>query len=581
MRFDTENILHIHHDGYKIPSEQRTDIQRVHIHSKVSEIGFEQFLHCTYLVEVIIDNGPKLISQYAFGGCTSLRRIRIPSSIWYVDMGAFCQCESLAELDLGDGVIAVGDRICTRCTQLREIKIPPSTILIDKDALDYSPVKTIQGILGSCAEDFAKQEGIAFQAIGDPLEEHGSCGSNMQWNYDRRTRTLYIFGEGRMYDYGWKNRAPWRVFPFRTVIIEDKVESLGRAAFLMCFTMEKIWIGRSVSEIEPNTFQACWNLGEIRIHPDNRIIKFENGRMEGKDKSKATLPYYLSPDECGEEEEWQKTCATQLNISYLKHDSEHKASQMPESEHCFEKKLLVFDIYGTLLDIHTQDENPDVWEAVKKIIALKTGTRPEESAEEIKKQFFLFREKCVVELKREQALSGCQNEEYVEYDDMVVFRRLLEYLGAYGADDLIIEQIAKIYRISATQRISIYPDVEYTLAVLKKVGYNLAILSNAQRVYVEEDIGNLFKYFDHIYILSEHGIKKPSTRFYQKLLNEAQVKPEEAVYCCQLYDPACFECFQHPGDVYFLCGRYAVHSLCNDGYCDFGCFSLGISKKGN
>lgn len=152
----------------------------------------------------------------------------------------------------------------------------------------------------------------------------------------------------------------------------------------------------------------------------------------------------------------------------------------------------------------------------------------------------------MVELKKELALSGCQNEEYVEYDDMVVFRRLLEYLGAYGVDDLVIGQIAKIYRSSATQRISIYLDVEYTLAVLKKVGYNLAILSNAQRVYVEEDIGNLFKYFDHIYISSEHGIKKPSTRFYQKLLNEAQVKPEEAVSCCQLYDPACFECFQHP-----------------------------------
>lgn len=191
------------------------------------------------------------------------------------------------------------------------------------------------------------------------------------------------------------------------------------------------------------------------------------------------------------------------------------------------KKLLVFDIYGTLLDIHTVDSDASVWKLVKKMITLKTGKKPDKSAEKIRDLFFSLRKEHEAQLKEEYALCGSQKEEYVEYDDMIVFHRLLKQLGIY-ADDLVAEQIAKVYRISATQRISIYSEVEETLSILKKAGYKLALLSNAQKVYVEEDIGRLWKYFDYIYISSEHGIKKPSLRFYQKLLKEAQINPEDA-----------------------------------------------------
>ena len=33
-----------------------------------------------------------------------------------------------------------------------------------------------------------------------------------------------------------------------------------------------------------------------------------------------------------------------------------------------EKRLLVFDIYGTLLDIYTIEKDPKVWKAIKNVI---------------------------------------------------------------------------------------------------------------------------------------------------------------------------------------------------------------------
>lgn len=75
-----------------------------------------------------------------------------------------------------------------------------------------------------------------------------------------------------MYDYGWKNRAPWRNFIIKSVIIGDEIESIGRCAFLNCIYLESIKIGKKTTFINKKAFQFSGIPKAIEIHTENRDI---------------------------------------------------------------------------------------------------------------------------------------------------------------------------------------------------------------------------------------------------------------------------------------------------------------------
>lgn len=234
-------------------------------------INFEQFAESQNLTNVFIEDGVKAIYQYAFAACKNLENIRIPDSVAFIDMGVFMQCTSLRSLNLGDGVIELADHICTLCPNLKTIQIPPSAIKINKKALEYSAVECIVGYINSCAHEYAQNHNIYFKAIGT-LETCGTCGTNLNWIYDRSQKELLITGYGKMDDYGWQHRAPWRNFQIRSVVIDDHVESIGRCAFLNCIYLNSIEFGKKINFVHDKAFQFSGVPEHIRIHPLNRRI---------------------------------------------------------------------------------------------------------------------------------------------------------------------------------------------------------------------------------------------------------------------------------------------------------------------
>lgn len=234
-------------------------------------IDFEQFARSHSLKNVRIEEGVKAIYQYAFADCKMLENITIPDSVAFIDMGVFMQCTSLKSLHLGNGVIALADHICTHCPNLKTIYIPPSTIQIDYDALKYSSIECIRGYTGSCAHEYALEHKIYFESVG-VLSNSGSCGDNINWTYNSEKKELNINGYGKMYDYGWRNRAPWRNFKINSVIIGDKIESIGRCAFLNCIYLDSIKIGKNTTFIHKKAFQFSGTPKTIEIHPENKDI---------------------------------------------------------------------------------------------------------------------------------------------------------------------------------------------------------------------------------------------------------------------------------------------------------------------
>jgi putative hydrolase of the HAD superfamily len=76
-----------------------------------------------------------------------------------------------------------------------------------------------------------------------------------------------------------------------------------------------------------------------------------------------------------------------------------------------------------------------------------------------------------------------------------------------------------------------FPDTKQTLKYLKKMGFKLAIVSNASA-----EVENIFKrtgidkFFDSIIVSEKVGYEKPDIRIFKKALKELNVLPEEAVF---------------------------------------------------
>ena len=171
-----------------------------------------------------------------------------------------------------------------------------------------------------------------------------------------------------------------------------------------------------------------------------------------------------------------------------------------------EYKNYVFDLYGTLVDIHTDEENGALWDRFS--LYLLSFCREEER-------------------KAEAALGS--REGPAEIDLMNVFRRLAEHDGAgLTANDL--RDTALAFRALSLKKLSVYPHGAEVLQELKRRGNRIILLTNAQACFTIPELKwlGLYDLFDRIFISGEAGVKKPSPVFYA-LLAQNGYAPDESV----------------------------------------------------
>ena len=179
-------------------------------------------------------------------------------------------------------------------------------------------------------------------------------------------------------------------------------------------------------------------------------------------------------------------------------------------------KNYIFDFYGTLADIRTNESKPYLWKKVSEIYsaygAFYTGA-------ELRGAYA----KLVAEKIKNLPENG-------EPDLTAVFTELFEQKGV-SCDRAQARHIAITFRSLSRKFVCAYECVEKTLAELKKCGKNVYLLSNAQTDFTrpEIDMVGLTKYFDGIFISSEVGFKKPSKEFYDALLKTYGLNPAECL----------------------------------------------------
>lgn len=182
---------------------------------------------------------------------------------------------------------------------------------------------------------------------------------------------------------------------------------------------------------------------------------------------------------------------------------------------------LIFDLYGTLVDIHTDADIPGVWEKTAVYFGFYGAVY---TAEELKKTY-----QDVTESGNRDA--GQTYECFPELQIEKVFSQLFVKKGITENAEALGCNAAQFFRILSMEYIRLYPGVKEALAQLKRDGHRLWLLSNAQRVFTAYELNflGLSDCFDGIYISSDYGCRKPDIRFFEALLQERKLDAENSL----------------------------------------------------
>ncbi len=185
----------------------------------------------------------------------------------------------------------------------------------------------------------------------------------------------------------------------------------------------------------------------------------------------------------------------------------------------------IFDLYGTLVDIHTDEENLQLWE--KMASYLEDNFETQYTAKELKADYARI---CKEE---EDKLKELNHALFPEIKIEKVWLRLInkEENVLSDEDDDKIKKLCIFFRETSRDKFQVYDGVFELFAELRKQGKKIFLLSNAQRSFTEKELKDtgLYDKFDDIFISSDKGIKKPQKEFLEKLMEENELSPQKSV----------------------------------------------------
>lgn len=178
---------------------------------------------------------------------------------------------------------------------------------------------------------------------------------------------------------------------------------------------------------------------------------------------------------------------------------------------------VLFDLYGTLIDIHTDEKKRRLWQDMSDFFRAYGAYYTPVS---LKRAYFNY----VAQL--ESQLGG----PYPEIQLELVFLQLYLDKGIH-ADPALIQHTGTMFRTISRSRLALYPDVLDLLNGLKERGIGIYLLSNAQHMFTEQEMQmtGLLPFFDGISYSSDTGCRKPDPTFMELLLTTYGLDKKECV----------------------------------------------------
>lgn len=183
-------------------------------------------------------------------------------------------------------------------------------------------------------------------------------------------------------------------------------------------------------------------------------------------------------------------------------------------------KGILFDLYGTLIDIETDESMDEIYRAIAHYLTYHGVYL---HRREVRDRYYQI-------MKEQKEACG---EEYPEIDVEAIWNEFLMNEGIKSSlhRGQQAKVIAHIYRGVSRNRLQLYPAVKPVLNELR-MNYRLGLISDAQSCYALPEIQavGLENYFESIVISSHYGFRKPDSRLFQKTLDNMQLTSSEVIW---------------------------------------------------
>ncbi|WP_455714903.1 HAD family hydrolase [Anaerosporobacter sp.] len=194
----------------------------------------------------------------------------------------------------------------------------------------------------------------------------------------------------------------------------------------------------------------------------------------------------------------------------------------------------IFDLYGTLVDIRTDEESWELWSKMSLLYQYRGAIyKPQELREAFEQGVKTAIKRATdmdKELTNRKELDELSEQTKLEIQIEYVYQELFHNKGVEITIDEC-SQIAQFFRSVSTCYVKLYKGALELLQELKAKNKKVYLLSNAQAVFTRGELQllGILPYFDGILLSSDVGYKKPDRRFYERLLDTYHIDPTTAI----------------------------------------------------
>lgn len=194
-------------------------------------------------------------------------------------------------------------------------------------------------------------------------------------------------------------------------------------------------------------------------------------------------------------------------------------------------KAVLFDLYGTLAHIETDEEQGVVFWGIAQFLDYH---RMRLSADALR---MLYREK----IQQQKAGSG---EKYPEIRQRQAWEDILQEgskhfrSGKHRSDEEVAvrrrhlaKDLVRLFRALSRKHLSRYPGAKTLLQELRG-RYRIGMVSDAQPEFAKQEMRRtkIRKYFSAPVISAQYGYRKPDPRLFQQACHDLGVAPSEAIF---------------------------------------------------
>lgn len=188
----------------------------------------------------------------------------------------------------------------------------------------------------------------------------------------------------------------------------------------------------------------------------------------------------------------------------------------------------IFDIYGTLIDINSDESKPELWEKLSAFYHFKGALY---TPEELKISY---------EQKIEKVRTTITHTQYPDFPLEPIFNSLYTDKNVIVSRE-VVEDTAHFFRLLSINYIRLYDGVIEFLKKLKSQNKKLYVLSNAQSIFThyEMKLLGILDYFDDIFFSADYKTCKPDPQFYNILLDTLKLDKKKSImigndYICDI-----------------------------------------------